>query len=325
MLVLAAHLLRSGSQRQKSVTISISISISTSATTTLEAVSYSTHARHIQFWAELLAGSTTVYPYNNSAYEPVELGASIFVEVNKNLQRAVKEFNLRTYGFEDEDGDMGIWDGERFLYTVRFLVICHVPCFDALSSEGRGIGDLVLLAEQTQTSVEVWLSLAGENTRAVSHSKHRFVARPHRQHSVRAVLDQFVTLYEPDVKTWSSIESLNNAMNWTELTNQTGIQYFSSHGVSEKFATELIEAGTLVNYAQVGRTGRFLLFLYLIFATQTIDSIHALEAACSISADGGVGVSGGNWQIFEQFVKRSGARAFLNTEVGGSSHETLKC
>lgn len=68
--------------------------------------------------AKFYGGSTTVHPYNDSAYEPVELGASIFVDVNKNLMRAAREFNLSLYGFEDEDGDLGIWDGEQFLYTV---------------------------------------------------------------------------------------------------------------------------------------------------------------------------------------------------------------
>jgi prenylcysteine oxidase/farnesylcysteine lyase len=50
----------------------------------------------------------------------VELGASIFVNANKNLQRATREFDLSLYGFEDEDGALGIWDGEQFLYTVGF-------------------------------------------------------------------------------------------------------------------------------------------------------------------------------------------------------------
>jgi prenylcysteine oxidase/farnesylcysteine lyase len=49
--------------------------------------------------------------------------------------------------------------------------------------------------------------------------------------------------------------------------------------------------------------------------TQDIDSIHGLEAACSLAADGGGTVKGGNWQIFEQFVERSGAQIFLKTEV----------
>ena len=63
-------------------------------------------------------GSTIVHPYNNTAYEPVELGASIFVGVNKNMWRATEEFNLSRYGFEDEDGDTAFWDGERIFFTV---------------------------------------------------------------------------------------------------------------------------------------------------------------------------------------------------------------
>ena len=51
----------------------------------------------------------------------MELGASIFVRVNKNIWRATKEFNLSRYGFEDEDGGLTIWDGERVVFSVRFL------------------------------------------------------------------------------------------------------------------------------------------------------------------------------------------------------------
>jgi prenylcysteine oxidase/farnesylcysteine lyase len=70
--------------------------------------------------AKFFKGSTTVHPYNNTAYEPEELGASIFVEVNKNLWRAVKEFDLslKDPGFQDQ----AIWDGEQILLTVRFPV-----------------------------------------------------------------------------------------------------------------------------------------------------------------------------------------------------------
>jgi prenylcysteine oxidase/farnesylcysteine lyase len=48
----------------------------------------------------------------------VELGASIFVDVNKNIKRAADEFNFSSYGFSDEDGDTAIWDGEQVLLTV---------------------------------------------------------------------------------------------------------------------------------------------------------------------------------------------------------------
>ena len=56
----------------------------------------------------------------------MELGASIFVEVNKNMMRAVDEFSLSVYGFGDDDGDTAIWDGEQVLLKVRSLVIYYL-------------------------------------------------------------------------------------------------------------------------------------------------------------------------------------------------------
>ncbi|KAI0252652.1 FAD/NAD(P)-binding domain-containing protein [Lactifluus subvellereus] len=206
--------------------------------------------------------STTVYPYNDTTYEPVELGASIFVDVNKNMQRAVGEFNLSLYGFEDEDGAMGIWDGEQFLYT-----------------------------ETTTWPLSSWFNTVKFILRYGYSSPKRM------RDLVRSMTDKFVTLYEPDAPTWSSIESLNDALNWTVLTSQTGAEYFQSNGVSQQFVTEIIEAATRVNYAQ------------------NVDGLHGLEAACSLAASGGASVKGGNWKIFERFIERSDARVFLKTEV----------
>ncbi|KAH9075769.1 FAD/NAD-P-binding domain-containing protein [Lactarius deliciosus] len=209
--------------------------------------------------------STTVYPYNDTAYEPVELGASIFVDVNQNLQRATREFNFSLYGFEDDDGDMGIWDGEQFLYTT--------------GSKTGIFGS--------------WL----DNIKFLWRYGYRSAKR--MQELVQSTLDVFATLYNSDAPQWSSIEELKNALNWTELVSLTGAEYFLNHGVSQRLITELIEAGTRVNYAQ------------------NVDELHSLATACSLAADGGVSVKGGNWRIFEQFVKRSGARIFLGTEVVG--------
>lgn len=67
-------------------------------------------------------GSIAVYPYNNKSYTPMELGASIFVSVNKNLWRATDEFNLTRYTFEEGDGSMGVWDGENLRYSVGHFI-----------------------------------------------------------------------------------------------------------------------------------------------------------------------------------------------------------
>ena len=127
--------------------------------------------------------------------------------------------------------------------------------------------------------------------------------------------DKIVSLYEPSVPNWTSVDELNKALNWTDLVSQTGAEYFQSHGFSEKFTNEIIGAQTRIHYAQARRTACLLSFLKLISAEQNINSIHGLGAIVSLAASSGGGVRGGNWQIFEQFVKRSGAHIFLRTEV----------
>jgi prenylcysteine oxidase/farnesylcysteine lyase len=59
----------------------------------------------------------TVNVYDDPA-EPIELGASIFVDVNYILSNATRDFGLtvKDPGAE-EDGLLGIWDGESFVYT----------------------------------------------------------------------------------------------------------------------------------------------------------------------------------------------------------------
>lgn len=82
---------------------------------------------------------------------PIELGASIFVEINRNMWRASDEFNLTRYGFtnreDDDEGELGFWDGEKFIITVRlyrlpvWLMLYRYGCatdakFDWLCSKG---------------------------------------------------------------------------------------------------------------------------------------------------------------------------------------------
>jgi len=68
------------------------------------------------FDSSAFTGSTVVYPYEDDNLPAIELGASIFVEQNKNLWRASNEFNLTRF-VEEVDG-VGIWDGENVIFTV---------------------------------------------------------------------------------------------------------------------------------------------------------------------------------------------------------------
>jgi prenylcysteine oxidase/farnesylcysteine lyase len=77
--------------------------------------------------------STTVFAFENEDEAallqpriPVELGASIFVNVNRILVDAVNEFNLSTdsasrprSGEEDERELLGVWNGDQFVFTQR--------------------------------------------------------------------------------------------------------------------------------------------------------------------------------------------------------------
>lgn len=58
-----------------------------------------------------------IYPYDDpQRYESVELGASIFADVNRNMVRFAKDFDLPTDAKLDEDGSItAIWDGQQFV------------------------------------------------------------------------------------------------------------------------------------------------------------------------------------------------------------------
>ena len=86
-------------------------------------------------------------------------------------------------------------------------------------------------------------------------------------------------------------------MGWVGLTSKTTAAYLRPLGVSDKYINELIEGSVRVNYAQ------------------NADFIHALEGACSNADGNAVGVAGGNFKIFEQFLSRSGANLKLKTTV----------
>jgi prenylcysteine oxidase/farnesylcysteine lyase len=63
--------------------------------------------------------SRTVNAYDNPL-ERVELGASIFVDVNTILKNSSQKFGLHTKDSETEyDELLGIWDGEQFVFTQK--------------------------------------------------------------------------------------------------------------------------------------------------------------------------------------------------------------
>ncbi|KDQ54837.1 hypothetical protein JAAARDRAFT_37950 [Jaapia argillacea MUCL 33604] len=159
--------------------------------------------------------STVVYPYNDTSMNPIELGASIFVKVNKNLWRASEEFNLARKDFEDGDSEMGIWDGEKFLLTMG----------------GNGF-----FSGWWSTVKVLW--------------RYGYSSPTKTQTLVKQMIDRFVELYTPESPRWSTISDLADAFQWSDMVSQTTAEYLDSNGVSKRFSRELVEAATRVNYGQ---------------------------------------------------------------------------
>lgn len=83
---------------------------------------------------------------------------------------------------------------------------------------------------------------------------------------------------------WSTIGALAKALSLDSLASMAAGDHFYAQGVSKLFVEEIIEAATLVNYGQ------------------EVWSIHGVGGSVSLAASGSVGVDGGNYQIFENFV-----------------------
>lgn len=136
--------------------------------------------------------------------------------------------------------------------------------------------------------------------------------------SVTEVVEGIKELYTPTLHKWTSIEKLGEQVKWLHLTAQTSAEYMTSQGIPELFIHEFHESMTRVNYGQVGvmrnSFGQSRL-TFMSLANQNTDEIHGLMGLVSMATDGAVGIEGGNFQVFEHFLNRSGADVHLGTKV----------
>ncbi|KAL1412043.1 hypothetical protein Q8F55_003040 [Vanrija albida] len=126
---------------------------------------------------------------------------------------------------------------------------------------------------------------------------------PFRQgRATTALLRKFKRLYEPS---WlgargalGSIEEFARTVELgTELTSEKGVDWARGIKLTDRWIAEMIEPSTRVNYAS------------------DLDVIHALGASVSLATDGAVAVEGGNWRIFDAFLKDAKADVRLDTVV----------
>ncbi|KKY29192.1 putative prenylcysteine [Phaeomoniella chlamydospora] len=207
--------------------------------------------------------STTVNVLDDPAY-PVELGASIFVRVNELLYNTATEFGLPTDGALSEDDPdaefaLGVWDGTEFAYKQ--------------SSGGTGWWDIAKL---------LW----------------RYGLAPIRtQKLMNSTVSAFLNMYREPLFPWTSLTAATEQAGLLDFTAATGWQSLIKNGIGEKWAREIIQGSTRVNYGQ------------------NLVTIHGLETMVCMATDDAMSIRGGNWRIFEGMAKASNAVINLNAAV----------
>ncbi|CAG8460034.1 15371_t:CDS:2 [Acaulospora colombiana] len=189
----------------------------------------------------------------------IELGASIFVDLNYHLVNAAKKFGLEFMEYEEEypDSRLGIWDGENFVFV----------------QSSNSLLDKVKF---------FW--------------KYGW-AKMTVQRMVDSMIDKFQKTYEfsePFFSVDSEIERLH-----VEIETQFNAQYYFSElkNVNSLYLQNFVEPMTRVNYGQ------------------NLGEIHVMGAFISLAPQGAKSIRGGNYQIFENFIKHSEAKIRLDTEV----------
>jgi prenylcysteine oxidase/farnesylcysteine lyase len=117
------------------------------------------------------------------------------------------------------------------------------------------------------------------------------------QRLMKSVVGKFLRMYEEPVFPFESLTAAAQEVGLLAVTAATGDEYMRENGITGPFGREVVQASTRVNYAQ------------------NLEFIHGLEAMVCMATDGAVAVEGGNWKIFSEMVRASGATVLLHTDV----------
>ncbi|PTB61978.1 Prenylcysteine oxidase [Trichoderma citrinoviride] len=135
----------------------------------------------------------------------------------------------------------------------------------------------------------------------------RYGMSPYRAVSlVKDVVGKFLKLYEGPYFPFRSLTARAYELGLVGVTAVTGEQFLKQHKIDEAFSRHIIQAATRVNYASN---------LAYIHGLETMVRPTRSLLYVSFATDGAMSVTGGNWHIFENMVKNSGAAILRNTTV----------
>jgi len=117
------------------------------------------------------------------------------------------------------------------------------------------------------------------------------------QKLMKSTVGKFLKFYEEPVFPFSSLDYAVMQTELLDFTAANGVQTLKEGGIGEAFGRDVIQASTRVNYGQ------------------NLGVIHGLESMVCMATDGAMAIEGGNWQIFDEAIKRSKAGIQLDTTV----------
>lgn len=150
--------------------------------------------------------------------QPVELGASIFVQVNRNLVNAVTEFGLSIKSASEPKSDgprdiLGIWDGQNLVMTIN--------------DDNYSWWNAAKL---------IW--------------KYGLLSITRNRALMKKTVGTFLRMYEEPHFPFRSLSETAYELELNKITGVTGAQFLEANRIGELFSTEIIQASTRVNYAQ---------------------------------------------------------------------------
>lgn len=168
--------------------------------------------------ASYVGGRSTTVNVHGDPNQPVELGASIFVQVNRNLVNAVADLGLSIKDDDLRDSDappqvLGIWNGQSLVIT--------------LSDDSYSWWNAAKM---------IW--------------KYGLLSITRNRALVKQTVGTFLRMYEEPHFPFRSLSEAAYDLGLTKITGVTGTQFLKANRIGSSFSTEIIQASTRVNYAQ---------------------------------------------------------------------------
>lgn len=238
------------------------------------------------------AGSSTAYYLKERSLVPIDITVFESSDYVGGRSTTVNAFNDPSYPAE-LGGSIFVRVNKNLVSAAKKFGLIHSKAFNERPQESKydlGVwtGTEMIFTQATDTS---WWS-------DVAKLVWRYGLAPIlTQRLTTSTVEKFLKMYDGPYFPFRDLSETVQAIGLLDFTGHTGQQVLEKAGINQKFSTEIIQSSTRVNYGQ------------------NLGVIHGLETLVCMATDGAMSIKGGNWQIFDQMIRASGANLRLNTTV----------